>query len=54
MVGTRGSLGPTILAFLSTLVIMYVVPLPAYALMSAIGLVEMPVMCRNWIGGYLA
>ena len=42
MVGRRGSLGLTSLAFLSTLVIMFVVPLPVYALMSAIGLVEMP------------
>lgn len=42
MVSKRESLGPAILAFLSTLVIMYVVPLPVYALMSTIGLVEMP------------
>ncbi len=42
MVGKRGSSRPAILAFLSTLVIMYVVPLPVYALMSTIGLVEMP------------
>ncbi len=42
MAGKRGSLGPAIVAFVSTLVIMYVVPLPVYALMSAIGLVEMP------------
>ena len=42
MAGKRESLGPAILAFVSTLVIMYVVPLPVYALMSAIGLVEMP------------
>ena len=32
----------TILAFLSTLVIMYAVPFPVYGLMSALGLVEMP------------
>ncbi len=42
MAGRRGSLGPAIVAFVSTLAIMYVVPLPVYALMSAIGLVEMP------------
>ena len=42
MAGRKGSLGPTTLAFLSTLVIMYVVPLPVYGLMSAIGWVEMP------------
>ena len=42
MAGRRASLGPAILAFVSTLVIMFVVPLPVYALMSAIGLVEMP------------
>ena len=42
MAGRRGSPKLTSLAFLSTLVIMYVVPLPVYALMSAIGLVEMP------------
>jgi hypothetical protein len=42
MAGRRGTLRPAILAFVSTLVIMYVVPLPVYALMSAIGLVEMP------------
>jgi len=42
MAGKRESLGPAIRAFVSTLVIMYVVPLPVYALMSAIGLVEMP------------
>ena len=39
---TRGSVGRAILAFLSTLVIMYIVPLPIYALMSAMELVEMP------------
>jgi hypothetical protein len=42
MTGGRGSPRPAILAFVSTLVIMYVVPLPVYGLMSAIGLVEMP------------
>ncbi len=42
MEGRRGSLGPAVLAFVSTLVIMYVVPLPVYAFMSVIGLVEMP------------
>ena len=42
MAGRRRPLGPAILAFVSTLVIMYVVPLPVYALMSAIRLVEMP------------
>ena len=42
MASRRGSLGPAILAFVSTLVIMYVVPLPVYALMSGIGLVEIP------------
>ena len=42
MAGNRGSLGPGTLAFVSTLVIMYVVPLPVYTLMSTIGLVEMP------------
>jgi hypothetical protein len=43
MVVGKGALGRTILAFISTLVIMCVVPLPVYGLMSAIGLVEIPV-----------
>ena len=38
----RASPRSAILAFISTLAIMYVVPLPVYALMSALGLVEMP------------
>ena len=42
MAGKRESLSPVILAFIITLVIMYVVPLPVYALLSAMGLVEMP------------
>lgn len=42
MVGREESRGPAILALLATLVIMYVVPLPVYAFMSAIGMVELP------------
>lgn len=38
----KGSAVSVVLAVLSTLVIMYVVPLPVYGLMEALGMVEMP------------
>ncbi len=34
--------GPLILAFLSTLAIMYVLPWPVYPLMEGMGIVELP------------
>lgn len=42
MTGEHRSSGPLILAFLSSLAIMYVVPLPVYALMESMGFVDMP------------